>query len=381
FTGLDDEALALEAVRRGAQDYLVKGQLTGHALWRVIHYAIERKRAEEALRESEERFRVAQEMSPDGFTILHPLRNEKGEIVDFTWLYENQTIARLNGTDPEEVIGKRLLDLFPTHKGTPVFEAYIHVANTGNPQIIEEAYVGEILSKPIWLRLVVVSMGEDIAILAQDITERKQAEAEIMRSRQEWEDIFQAIGHPTLILNAQYQILDANLATVKAADRPRSELLGKKCYEVFHQTDKPANGCPMEKMLSSGHLETVEMEMEALHGTFMVSCTPVLDGNGRLQKIIHIATNITERKRAEEALQESERKFRDIVEHSGDIFYMFDLDAKPLYLSPQVLNILGYTPEEFAGIKWTGLLTDNPINRAGIRSTVAAIQTGEKQPP
>jgi PAS domain S-box-containing protein len=142
----------------------------------------ERKRVEEALRESEELFRVAQEMSPDGFTILHPLRNEKGEIIDFTWVYENKTIARINGTDPEEVKGERMLDLFPTHKGTSIFEAYIYVSNSGKPQIIEEVYVGEIVSRPTWLRLVVVSMGEDIAILAQDISERKIAEEKLAKS-------------------------------------------------------------------------------------------------------------------------------------------------------------------------------------------------------
>jgi PAS domain S-box-containing protein len=135
-----------------------------------------RKLAEEKVRESEERFRVAQEMAPDGFTILHPTRNQKGEIIDFTWVYENQTIASINGTDPQAVIGKRLLDLFPNHLGTSVFETYLHVANTGNPQIIEEVYVGDVISIPTWLRLVVVSMGEYIAILSQDITERKKAE-------------------------------------------------------------------------------------------------------------------------------------------------------------------------------------------------------------
>jgi DNA-binding response OmpR family regulator len=57
-----------------------------------------------ALHESDERFRVAQEMSPDGFTILHPLRSGNGEIVDFIWVYENKTIARINGTDPQELI-------------------------------------------------------------------------------------------------------------------------------------------------------------------------------------------------------------------------------------------------------------------------------------
>jgi PAS domain-containing protein len=53
----------------------------------------DRKKAEEALRESEERFRVAQELPPDGFTILRPVRDDGGRVVDFTWVYQNATIA------------------------------------------------------------------------------------------------------------------------------------------------------------------------------------------------------------------------------------------------------------------------------------------------
>jgi diguanylate cyclase (GGDEF)-like protein len=132
------------------------------------------------LRSSEERFRVAQEISPDGFTILHPVRNETGKTIDFTWVYENQAIARINQTDPQKVIGKRLLDLFPSHSGTSIFEAYKKVADTGETQIIEEINVGEVISRPIWLRLVIVSMGEDIAILCQDITKRKKVEFELI---------------------------------------------------------------------------------------------------------------------------------------------------------------------------------------------------------
>ncbi|MCF8356784.1 MAG: PAS domain S-box protein [Melioribacteraceae bacterium] len=137
-----------------------------------------------ALQKSEERFRVAQEYSPDGFTILHPLRNEQNEIVDFVWIYQNQAIAQINGTEDQDVIGKRVLDVFPTHKGTDIFETYIEVANAGKSKILDDVYVGEVISEPTWLRLVITAMGQDIAILAQNVTDRKKAEEAIRISRE-----------------------------------------------------------------------------------------------------------------------------------------------------------------------------------------------------
>lgn len=134
------------------------------------------KHFEEALRNSEEKFREAQEHSPDGFTIFRPVRDESGQIVDFIWIYENAAIARLNGTDPNVVVGRRLLDFFPNHRGSSFLQAYLRVAETGEPCVFEDEYGSDSMPKPTWFRIVVVRMGGDIAVLAQDVSERRRAE-------------------------------------------------------------------------------------------------------------------------------------------------------------------------------------------------------------
>ncbi len=145
--------------------------------------------------------------------------------------------------------------------------------------------------------------------VVRDITERKAilktAEEKAKKSQNEWKAIFQAIGHPSVILDPDHKVVAANSAILLRLGKTEDELIGKYCYELFHGPDlaeTPASNCPMRSMISQGNLTTVEMELEALNGNFLVSCTPVLDDQGRLQHVIHIATDITERKRMENDL-------------------------------------------------------------------------------
>ncbi len=148
-----------------------------------------------------------------------------------------------------------------------------------------------------------------------DITSQKRAQEALEQAKKEWEEIFQAIGHPTIILGPDYSIQGANRATLDTLGMSGAEILHKKCYEIFHhKTDRPPAGCPLEKMHLSGHWETVEMEMEALDGVFMVSCTPIFDCQGGLKKIFHIATDITSCKHAEAELQKYRGHLESLVQ-------------------------------------------------------------------
>jgi PAS domain S-box-containing protein len=119
LTGLDDENLALRAMQEGAQDYLVKGQVSGDLLVRCMRYAIERQRIEEALRQSEERFRVALKNSP--IVVF----NQDKEL-RYTWVY-NTSPGFIN----EEILGKRDLDLTAAADAQLLFNIKQRVLATG----------------------------------------------------------------------------------------------------------------------------------------------------------------------------------------------------------------------------------------------------------
>jgi PAS domain S-box-containing protein len=149
--------------------------------------------------------------------------------------------------------------------------------------------------------------------LEKEIAERKHAEVEAQKAHRDWKNIFQAMGHPVMILDPGHRVISANRATTEFTGQPEKELIGKRCYEIMHGTKKPPAGCPMQKMMASGCKETGEMEVESFGRTFFVTCTPVNDQEGKLQKWIHIATDITQQKQAEAELRKHRDQLEDLV--------------------------------------------------------------------
>lgn len=137
----------------------------------------ERKRSEMALRKSEQRFRIAQEISLDAFTVMEAVRDDTGDIVDFVWNYVNPKAAKILQQLPDALIGKRLLQVLPGNKtSSELFNHYVQVVETGQPHDIEIPYNFEGISG--WFRNMAVKLEDGIAISFSDITQRKKDEQE-----------------------------------------------------------------------------------------------------------------------------------------------------------------------------------------------------------
>ncbi|MBI3853129.1 MAG: response regulator [Verrucomicrobia bacterium] len=171
FTGLSDERMALEAVAAGAQDYLVKGQINSFMLKRAIHYAIERKRVEESLRESEERYRSLFDHAHD-LAYTHDLT---GNFTSFNKAAQNAT-----GYRAEEILGRNITDLVAPEYVEQARGSFARKLDSGMATTYELDITARNGSR-VPLEVVstlICQQGEPVAVLgiARDITERKRTE-------------------------------------------------------------------------------------------------------------------------------------------------------------------------------------------------------------
>lgn len=179
LSGLDDEALALQTVKEGAQDYLVKGQVDPHILERAIRYALNRAAAERTLSEERNLLRSVIDNLLDSIYV----KDAEGH-----YLLDNLAHMRSLGVDrPEKVVGKTVFDFFPPAVASKFQEDDQRVLNTGEPIVNREEVMVSDNSSVRWFSTTKVPLrnrnGESIGVIGigRDITERKGAEEQIFR--------------------------------------------------------------------------------------------------------------------------------------------------------------------------------------------------------
>jgi PAS domain S-box-containing protein len=184
-----------------------------------------------------------------------------------------------------------------------------------------------------------------IVIFSEDITERKQAEQAVLQAKEDWERTFDAVPDLIAILDTDYRIVRVNKAMASRLGVPPIEFIGLKCYEIGHGTSGPPVFCPNRQLLGDGIEHTAEIHEERLGGDFLVSVLPLLGPRGELLGSVHVCRDITERKQAEEALLESENKFKSFAEQALAGIYIIQ-DGVFKYVNPQFAQMFGYAVEE-----------------------------------
>ena len=201
--------------------------------------------------------------------------------------------------------------------------------------------------KPEHLPLV----DHDQARLFADIHHRQLAAGEqLLASKVFYETVVNAIHDEITVIGADLRIVDANEALFKRLGRTREEVVGDYCYRAVHGREARCEDlCPVCQTLQSGLPSEAVRSTTGPDGTeafFRVVGFPLRDASGAVTAVINIARDITARKRSEEALRESEQKYRLLIENIPDITWAADRDGRVVFVSSNVERIAGYTPTE-----------------------------------
>ena len=168
----------------------------------------------------------------------------------------------------------------------------------------------------------------------------------IATGKREWELTFDAMEEMITIHRPDHTIVRANKAASKYFKKGIDEIVGHKCYEIFHDSDRPIPFCPAEDLLSG--LEKPSSSEMFFNGRYFETTLYPVPLNEYINSFIHIVKDITERKRVEQALRESEEKFRNLVEQSGVGVYIVQ-GGFFKYVNPRFAEIFGYEPGEITG--------------------------------
>ena len=184
MTGLSDERMGIRAMREGAQDYFVKGHFWENGLVRAIRDAIERRRAEEAMRRSEERFQASIESLLDGFALFIPVRDSEGVITSFSIDSMNASGRGLRPALTGLPVPATLDELFPDCHERGLFDEMVRVekgGNTSGTEILLGAEQPSDLKTPIY-DFRAVKTADGVALSWRDVTSRLKLEAQLLQS-------------------------------------------------------------------------------------------------------------------------------------------------------------------------------------------------------
>ncbi len=155
------------------------------------------------------------------------------------------------------------------------------------------------------VRLRTLALENQNIELAKEIEERRKAEETVEIARKEWERTFNSVPDLIAIIDLGYTVLRANRATADFFGMTTGDIVGRKCYSLFHDTTSPFAGCLHKKVIESGMIHWMEFQPSNTDRTFHTTIIPWNDSAGNICGTIHVARDITD-------LKEAQRRERDM---------------------------------------------------------------------
>jgi len=270
--------------------------------------------------------------------------------LDGRFTFVNSAFQKMVGLSSAQLIGLDNRAYMSEDTSRAVFAEFQQVFRTGAPLRVEEIEVALRGGPRFWVEFTVALRlnpeGAPVGFrgIVHDITSHKKIECAFQESNAKLLGLIQAIPHLVYFKDAARRIVISNEAFEWAVGLPKAEIIGKTDEEIFPPETAAASRKSDDDVLSSGRFfrfEETKMGRDGRKTVYETIKTPFLDAQGRIAGVVGVSRDITEGKRTEAALLESEERFRTLYENATVGLYRTTPDGRILLANPALLRMLG----------------------------------------
>lgn len=390
MTGLEDENLAMDALKAGAQDFFLKNELSPKLLTRVIRYAIDRRsfelKLEEHASELEARvaertrqLQIAKEQWEKTFDAVPDLIAIIGK--DYRILKANQALAQAAGTTVDKLAGRPCFQV--------MHGADSPIANCPHARLLQDGgeHVHEIHE---------ISLGKDLFVstspikdengqllgsvhVARDISSIKEAQKKLADSERMHRMFMDKLPDPMVVYDNEGRVIYSNAAFERIFGWSSEELKNRKIdfvppealQETIQKVKQMMGGEPLV------NFETIRLTKDGRKLNVSLNTSPLFGANGKQTGNIVMLRDMTAVRLAEEAQKASEQKFQELVESMNEGLTIADPDGRIVYTNAKFCDMLGYPAGGIAGMLFTDLLDEN--SRENFAEQWEKRRTGEER--
>jgi len=319
----------------------------------------ERKLMEASLQESEEKYRRIVETANEG--ILQVDRERR-------LVFVNQQLATMLGYTIEEMLGRKYESFLPEDQITED-KVQSKIREQGKNAVYERCFLKK-GGQRYWLLVSAKAVTDAEGKFAgsfgmfTDINERKQMEASLQESEEQYRRIVETAIEGILQLDGERRLTFVNQQLAAMLGYSIEEMLGRK-YDSFLPQDQLSDDTVQSKIRAQGKNSVYErcfLKKDGQRFWMLVSAKSIIDSDGKFAGSFGMFTDINKRKETEAALQESEEKYRRIVETANEGVLSFGSDTKLNFVNRQMATMLGYSIEEMLGQKFETFLAEDQLS-------------------
>jgi len=307
----------------------------------------ERIKADEVIKSSEERLKILFESAPDAYYLI----DLKGTFID-----GNKAAEKLIKYTKEELIGKNFLNLKllsakELTKASKLLLKSIQGKGTGPDEFTLNRKNGKKVSVEIQTYPVKIKNKTVVLGIARDITERKKAEVLLRESEEQYRLLFNLLPYGGEVIDTNGRIIKCSPSTAQMLGYELSELIGKHITELLAPDSIHVFKQKFPELLS-GKPMSADVCMICKDGTelnILRAAQPIMNGSNKIESVLALNIDITERNKALELLQESEEKHRKLIETTSEGFWLINEERVNIDVNQSLCDMLGYSRDEMIG--------------------------------